>query len=105
VRPNEEGNSQSENRSEITPEEHESNSETKELDENEKKLMHLKNERPRKRSAKRCNFCRKRRHIQKECPCRQVLQNWLWNDEVPKHTAEMPGVEDTVKVCEHTTET
>jgi len=36
VRPNEEGNSQSENRSEITPEEHESNSETKELDETRK---------------------------------------------------------------------
>ena len=33
-----------------------------------------------------------------------MLQNWLWNDEVDEHTAEMQGVENTVKVAEHTAE-
>jgi len=121
VEPNKGENRQSKNRSKITPEKHESNSETKELCEKRVKPMHSMNKRPIKRSAKRCHFCRKRGHIQKECPSRQVLQNWLWNDEVDEHTAEMqgvkntgkvaehtaemPGVEDTAKVCEHTTET
>jgi len=43
VEPNKGDNSQSETRSEITPEKHESNSETKELGEKRVKLMHFKN--------------------------------------------------------------
>jgi len=97
-------NSQTKNRSEITPNKNEANSETKESCEKRVKLTHLKNKRPRKRSTKRCHFCRKRGHIQKECPSRQVLQDWLRNDEVDEHTAEMQGVENTAKIDEHTTE-
>ena len=96
--------SQRENRNEITSEKNESDFETKKLCKKRVSTMPFRSERPRKRSKKRCNFCRKRGHIQKECPCRQVLRNWLWNDEADEHTAEMQGVENAAKVEEHTTE-
>jgi len=35
------------------------------------------NERPVKRSRKRCHFCRKRGHLQKDCLSKRVLRRWL----------------------------
>jgi len=90
--------SQNRTRSEVTPKKKKSNSETRESCKKRVKLTHIINKRPRKRSIKRCHFCRKRGHIQRDCPCRQVLQDWLWNDangEVDEHTAGMQGVENT----------
>ena len=72
----EEENSRSKDKSEKTFD-NETNAEIKELNENKKDTIHFKNKRPRKRSTKRCHLCRKRGHIQKECPFSPVLQNWL----------------------------
>ena len=38
------------------------------------------NKQQRKKSRKRCHFCRKRGHIQRDCPGRQMIWNWLWDD-------------------------
>jgi len=71
------------------------NAETKELNKNKKDTIHFRNKRPRKRSTKRCHLCRKRGHIQKECPFSPVLQDWLWNDGEDKHC------EIVRRVCSH----
>jgi len=42
-----------------------------------KNLMYLKNERSMKRSRKRCHFCRKRGHLQRNCLGKRMLRNWL----------------------------
>jgi len=35
------------------------------------------NDRPMKRSRKRCHFCRKRGHLQKDCLSKHMLRKWL----------------------------
>jgi len=52
---------------------HDSESETKESDENGTNSIILKHKRPRKRSTRRCHLCRKRGHIKRECPFGPVL--------------------------------
>jgi len=72
--------SQNETRSEGTPKKKKSKSETKESCVKQVQPTHIINKRPRKMSRKRCHFCRKRGHIQRDCPSRQMLQKWLWDD-------------------------
>ena len=43
----------------------------------EAQLDYNRNKRPRKRSNKRCHFCRKRGHIKKNCPIKQKCWNWM----------------------------
>jgi len=33
-----------------------------------------------KMPTKRCNFCRKRGHIERNFPSRQICRNWLWGE-------------------------
>jgi len=47
---------------------------------NDKVKLHLKKKRPRKRSTKRCHFCRKRGHMQRNCVIKKFVLNWLWGD-------------------------
>ena len=44
---------------------------------NNKDKLYLKEKRPRKRSTKRCYFCRKRGHLKKNCPAKQNCWNWM----------------------------
>jgi len=55
---------------------------------------YLINKRPMKRSRKRCHFCRKRGHIQRDCLSRQMLRKRLWDGkrDVGEHHAEMQSV-------------
>jgi len=72
------------------------NEDTRELEEDEKIMIQLQNRRPSKRSRKRCHFCRKRGHLQKNCLSKKMLRTWLWNDaskKVEEHPAEMQSVE------------
>lgn len=46
----------------------------------DKDKLHLKKRRPRKRSKKRCHFCRRRGHVQKNCVLKKFVLNWLRND-------------------------
>jgi len=54
-----------------------SESETKESDENGINSITLKRQQPRQGSRKRCHFCRKRGHVQKDCLSKRVLRRWL----------------------------
>jgi len=68
------------------------NDDTRELEEDEKIIIQLQNKKPSKWSRKRCHFCRKRGHLQKDCLSKKMLQKWLWNDaskKVNEHPAEM----------------
>ena len=67
--------SQKQSKSDIASK-HDSESETKESDENGTNSIILKHKRPRKRSTRRCHLCRKRGHIKRECPFGPVLQDW-----------------------------
>jgi len=57
-----------------------SESETKESDENGINSITLKHQQPRQGSRKRCHFCRKRGHLQKDCLSKRVLRRWLRNE-------------------------
>jgi len=69
---------QNEIRSKETPQTTKSNSEK------EKLCLSIINKQQRKRLRKRCHFCRKRGHIQRNCPSRQMIWNWLWDDAIEK---------------------
>jgi len=61
----------------------------------EAQQVYIINKRPMKKSRKRCHFCRKRGHIQKDCLSKQMLRKWLWDDaseKVEEHPAEMQSV-------------
>jgi len=72
--------SQNETRSKETPKTTKSNSEKEESCLKQVRKMHIINKQQRKMLKKRCHFCRKRGHIQRDCPSRQMLWNWLWDD-------------------------
>jgi len=57
-----------------------SNSERKESCLKQVRKKNIMNKQQRKKIRKRCHFCRKRGHIQKECPGRKMIWNWLWDD-------------------------
>jgi len=57
-----------------------SNSEKKESCLKQVRKTHVMNKLQRKKMRKRCHFCRKRGHIQRECPGRKMIWNWLWDD-------------------------
>jgi len=68
-------NSQSKTKSRESPQTTKSGSEEK-----ESCLKQAIKKRPMKRSRKRCHFCRKRGHVQKDCVKRQLLREWIWGD-------------------------
>jgi len=74
-KPNNKKISQKQSKSDIVSK-HDSESETKESDENGINSIILKHKRPRKRSKRRCHLCRKRGHKKGECPFGPVLQDW-----------------------------
>jgi len=74
------------------------NDDTRELEEDEKIMIQLQDKKTRKQARKRCHFCRKRGHLQKNCLNKKMLLKWLWNDaskKVKEHPAEMQSVEVT----------
>ena len=75
------------------------NDDTRELEEDENIMIQLQDKKSSKQGRKRCHFCRKRGHLQKNCLNKKMLLNWLWNDaskKVKEHPAEMQSVEVTL---------
>jgi len=88
-KPNNKKISQKQSKSDIVFK-HDSESETKESYDNGIDSIILKHKRTRKGSRKRCHFCRKRGHVQKDCLSKQVLRRWLRDEarEMYKNTMQ-----------------